>query len=124
MLDRIPIRWRLGLTSAALTFAILCTFAIAVGELTQRRIREDFREQTAEAADRLSHNFVIEYDPTTGTVRIDKRQLELVAGSENAALRILDQAGGVIRQTPGAPAFRGFPHVGSVIEQGYRVETR
>ena len=124
MLDRIPIRWRLGLTSAALTFAILCTFAIAVGELTQRRIREDFREQTAEAADRLSHNFVIEYDPTTGTVRIDKRQLELVAGSENAALRILDQAGGVIRQTPGAPTFSGVPHLGSMIDHGYRVETR
>ncbi|HEY3019130.1 MAG TPA: HAMP domain-containing sensor histidine kinase [Solirubrobacteraceae bacterium] len=124
MLDRLPIRWRLALTSAALTFAILCTFAIAVGELTQRRIREDFREQTAEAADRLSHNFVVEYDPSTGTVRIDKRQLELVAGSESAALRILDQAGGVIRQTPGAPAFSGVPRVGSAIEHGYRIETR
>ena len=33
MLDRIPIRWRLAITSAGLTFAILCTFAVAVGEL-------------------------------------------------------------------------------------------
>ena len=60
MLDRIPIRWRLALTSAGLTFAILCTFAIAVGELTQRRIRDDFEHQIAETAARLQNRLIPE----------------------------------------------------------------
>src|SRR3954452_14317684 len=124
VLDRLPIRWRLAITSAGLTFAILCTFAVAVGELTQRRIRDDFKEQTAEAADRLSHNFVVEYDQRTGNLAIDKRQLDLVAGSESAVLRIVDQSGGVLRATGNAPRFRGIPEPGSSIEHGYRVETR
>jgi signal transduction histidine kinase len=124
VLDRISIRWRLALTSAALTFAILCTFAIAVGELTQRRIRDDFGHQTEVSADRLARNLIVQYNPATGTVDFDRRQLDLVAGTESAVLRILDQSGGVIRETPSAPHFVGLPHLGTDIQQGYRIETR
>ena len=47
MLERLPIRWKLATLSAGLTFFILCAFALIVGELTQRRIRDDFRQQVA-----------------------------------------------------------------------------
>ena len=47
MLERVPIRWRLAGTTAILTFAILCTFALVVGELTQDRIRSDFEHDVA-----------------------------------------------------------------------------
>jgi signal transduction histidine kinase len=39
---RLPIRWRLALTSAALTFLILTAFAVVVGEVTVRQVREHF----------------------------------------------------------------------------------
>ena len=32
--NRLPIRWRLALISAALTFVILSLFAIVIGQLT------------------------------------------------------------------------------------------
>ncbi len=50
--NRLPIRVRLAAVSTALTFVILCSFALIVGDLTVNRIRSDFRrdlEQSAEA---------------------------------------------------------------------------
>ena len=38
----LPIRWRLAVTSAALTFLILAAFAIVVGVFTTRQVREHF----------------------------------------------------------------------------------
>jgi signal transduction histidine kinase len=46
-LDRLPIRWRLAVVSAALTGVILLLFAVAVGSFTTRRIEDDFSTQTA-----------------------------------------------------------------------------
>ena len=116
MLDRLPIRWRLALLSAGLTFAILCTFAIAVGEMTHRQIQADFREQVREAADKVERSIgAVPYD--RGRVRIDQRTLDLVAGAENGVLRIVDQSGELLADTPGAPNFGGppFPRVPEVL---------
>ena len=43
--DRLPIRTRLALASALLTFVILCGFALVVGSLTVHRIRSDFNSE-------------------------------------------------------------------------------
>jgi two-component system OmpR family sensor kinase len=40
--SRLPIRWRLAVTSAALTFLILAMFAIVVGIFTNRQVRDHF----------------------------------------------------------------------------------
>ena len=121
MLDGLPIRWRLAITSAGLTFAILCTFAIAVGELTQRRIRDDFQRQVALAADRLPRHLQLTYDQ--GHATIPPEQLD-VAGAEDAVVRIVTQDGSIIAQTPHAPRFGGVPQTGTDVADGYRVETR
>jgi two-component system, OmpR family, sensor kinase len=124
VLDRLPIRWRLALTSAALTFAILLTFAAVVGELTQRRIRDDFKREVAEAADKVERSIgVVPFNE--GRFEIDQRTLDLVAGAENGVLRIVSQDGQLLARTPGAPSFGGppFPEVPRVLS-GYRVETR
>jgi two-component system OmpR family sensor kinase len=39
---QLPIRWRLAVTSAALTFLILAAFAIVVGAFTARQVRDHF----------------------------------------------------------------------------------
>jgi two-component system OmpR family sensor kinase len=41
-LQRLPIRWRLALTSAGLTFAILLLFAVTIGVFTVRQVRSSF----------------------------------------------------------------------------------
>ena len=41
-LDRLQIRWRLALTSAGLTFAILLLFAVIIGLFTARQVRSSF----------------------------------------------------------------------------------
>jgi hypothetical protein len=40
--DRLPVRWRLAVTSAGLTFVILCLFAVATERVTVSRVRADF----------------------------------------------------------------------------------
>ena len=40
-LERLPVRWRLALTSAGLTFAILLLFVLAQVFLEGTRMRED-----------------------------------------------------------------------------------
>ena len=123
MLDRIPIRWRLAITSAGLTFAILCTFAIAVGELTQRRIRDDFAHQVEAAAERLEHRLQFQYDPQTGRASIPPEQLD-VAGAEDAVVRVVTPAGDVLSANGRGPRFGSLPVSGAQISNGYRIETR
>jgi signal transduction histidine kinase len=110
VLSRLSIRWRLALTSAALTFAILCAFAIAVGQLTQGRIRQDFREQLANASEELRRQIVIEIDGNGGRPHV-RPNLEAYAAPENAAIRVLTYGGNVLRETKGSPNF-GFPVMG------------
>src|SRR5918995_1418326 len=59
---RLPIRWRLAGSSAALTLVILCGFAVIVGVLTTRQIHEDFRREVAESADRLARQAQLRLD--------------------------------------------------------------
>ena len=46
-------RWRLALISSALTFLMLCAFAVVIGQLTASRIRSDFRNEMIAAVDKL-----------------------------------------------------------------------
>src|SRR4051794_30196743 len=81
--DRLPIRWRLAASSAALTFVILCGFAGIVGILTSRQVRGQFDDQVRDAANELARSAHPEYDPTTDEMRT-KIQLGDFARSENA----------------------------------------
>ncbi len=57
-LDALPIRWRLAVTSAGLTFVILLAFAVVIGMFTANRLRSDFdndlRATAAELDQRLA----------------------------------------------------------------------
>jgi signal transduction histidine kinase len=121
-LSRLPIRWRLAGTSAALTFVILCGFAVAVGTLTTRRIRSDFNHQIAAAADDLRDQI----DVTVEDNRVAGigPNLNLYASAGHAGIRVLTPDGTVLAQTRAAPNL-GPPYLGrTVLFNGYRVETR
>ena len=124
--DRLPIRTRLAGVSALLTFTILCAFAIVVGSLTVHRIRTNFDREVAVAGDNLAGLLQVE---ATGSY-IEGFKLKIVnppnlnkfASSEDAAVRILSDAGNVLASTNGAPSALGLSTEANVA--GYRVHTR
>ncbi len=124
MLERVPIRWRLAGTTAILTFAILCTFALVVGELTQSRIRSDFEHDVAAGVINLRDDISIRIE-NDSLVKPSQSMLDLYAGSGHAVIRLLTQDGRVLRTTKDAPPLTGAdPFVQTQEVNGYRVETR
>jgi signal transduction histidine kinase len=121
--DMLPIRWRLALTSAILTFAILLAFAVVIGFFTVREMRSDFDEEIRQNAD-LIHDRVRIERTVEGTFRIAGRE-ELVelAAADDVVIRILNSQGAVIAQTTGAPDL-GTPASGLRDVGEYRVTSR
>ncbi len=129
-LGRLPIRWRLGVTSAALTLFILMGFAVLVGALTTRYVQQNFSRRVASTADELAgyvserSTFMAPVLRGAGGVRCpDAHTLADLALSEHAVIRYLLPEGTLLCQTPGAPDL-GPPGTRSDGFQGYRVENR
>ena len=123
---RLPIRWRLAGGSAALTLVILCGFAVIVGILTTRQIHDDFSREVAESADRLQRQAGLRlvYDNAGNpTVRATTIDLDDVASSSGAAIRVITKDDLVGFSTDGAPDF-GPPLARTAEIDGWRVETR
>lgn len=117
------IRWRLAAISAALTFAILCVFAIAVGQLTSSRIKSDFDNELAVSADRFTDRLRIKsFDADTGQYRVNTPDLSVFA-SPDVTVRVLDFSGRTLAETRNAPEFPIDTGRSSRIG-GFRVETR
>ena len=57
MRTRMPVKLKLAVVTAALTFGILCLFAVVIGALAEQRIRagfdDDLRATTADLVNRL-----------------------------------------------------------------------
>jgi signal transduction histidine kinase len=123
VLRSLSIRWRLALISAALTFVILCGFAAVVGELTSRRIHEDFNDQLQSAVDDLRRQIAIRVDEF-GRVRGFGPNLDHYAGAEHAVVRVLTVGGAVIRQTKNAPDLGFAPGASVITTPKYRVAQR
>ncbi len=126
--DRLPIRTRLALASALLTFVILCGFALVVGSLTVHRIRSDFNTEVAASADDLSS--LLQISLTRSDHLVVTPNVDAYAAPEHAAVRvILSSSGSVIEHTPHAPELdRPNGQIagleGGVNVAGYRVESR
>ena len=122
-LERISIRWRLAIVSAALTFVILAGFAVVIGQLTASRVRSDFNNQVAAAVDDLSDRFSFHVSPNGNGLVLDGPDLDLYAASTGSVIRVLQRDGRVLDQTKRAPNFGIL--LGRTAETGgYRVETR
>jgi signal transduction histidine kinase len=92
LFDRIPVRWRIAITTAGLTLLILVCFALVLGQVVGNRIRGDFREELRGAARSLGAETRVSNDSVLGTV-IDHPNLRAFALPEDAQIRILDQVG-------------------------------
>jgi two-component system OmpR family sensor kinase len=125
LLDRLTIRSRLAAVSALLTFTILCAFALVVGSLTVHRIRTNFDREVAVAGDNvaglLQPKVVGSYIEGFRLQSLNLGELNHVAESDDAVVRIMSESGNVLASTTGAPNL-GLSSEADV--HGYRVHTR
>jgi signal transduction histidine kinase len=121
--DMLPIRWRLALTSAILTFAILLAFAMVIGFFTVREMRSNFDEDIRQNADLIQDRVRIEQTVDGGYRIAGRDELVELASADNVVIRILNSSGDPIAQTTGAPEL-GRPSPGLHDEGEYRVTSR
>ena len=120
---RLPIRMKLAVVSAALTFVILALFALVVGGLTQQRLTasfdDDLRATSADLQDRFRVRLNANDEPVLG---VDADTLDSAAAG-GAAIRVVTADGRVVRETRDAPdlglAFEGVRDIGA-----YRVSAQ
>jgi two-component system, OmpR family, sensor kinase len=92
MRTRLPVKLKVAVLSAALTFAILCLFAVVVGTVAERRIvasfDDDLRANVGELQDRLSLVRV------PGGVQLSQSDQSLLSAyaAGDAIVRVVDRA--------------------------------
>jgi two-component system OmpR family sensor kinase len=124
LFDRFPIRWRLALTSATLTFLILLVLASAVGGFATRDLWTSFDADIAATAADIQSGIDIEpIGPTALQLRRPSERTLRVAVAGGAVLRIVDLRGHVVYQTANGPAL-GRLRKGTTSRGRYRIVTR
>jgi signal transduction histidine kinase len=99
---------------------ILCGFAVMVGVLTTRQIREDFNEQLRAAATDLRERLQVRpgQNPTCSGPDLD-----VYGSADSAQIRVTTLDGVLLCRTKGATDF-GVPRLATAETGGFRVESR
>jgi two-component system, OmpR family, sensor kinase len=113
--ERIPVRWRIAVTAAGLTLAILVLFAVVLGQVVGDRIRDDFKDDLNSAAGTLAAETQVAFDPDLGPV-ISSPRLPDFAMPDDAVASIVDRSGTVLATTH--PAVQLGPPSDEVREVG------
>jgi two-component system, OmpR family, sensor kinase len=123
--NRLPVRWRLAVTSAGLTFVILLLFAVVIGIVTARQMRAGFDDELRSAAADLQQQIRVTRDFDGDIVLSDRgRALADVSAAGNSVVRILGVTGHQVFPTS-RPLDLGPPNLGNPVDRGdYRVVTR
>ena len=64
MRTRLPVRLKVAVVTAALTFAILCLFAVVIGAVAEQRIRASFDDDLRATAADLQDRITLDSRPT------------------------------------------------------------
>lgn len=132
---RVPVRWRLGGGSAALTFVILASVAIVTDVLTDRQLSSSFHDQTSGALGRLSGELNAGFNGSTNDIACN---FDLIgyAESDDAQIRFFSDRGqllcsqsvnantGAIENSPRfRPPSRYIPPRATSVQDGFYVAT-
>jgi signal transduction histidine kinase len=104
---RVPVRWRLGGGSAALTFVILTGFAGVVGVLTEHQITDQFSAQMSLATKYLGVAMQPVYDPAARTLNCGAHvNLGDFSRADGAQIRVFGYGGRLLctQSKSGVPA--------------------
>lgn len=119
---RLPIRLKLAIVSAALTFVILLLFAVVVGTFTERKLMSSFDDDLRATASDLQLRFRIAARGGGPELLVDRGVIRAAAAG-GAAIRVVDRNGLVLGETPRAPDL-GSPFEGVRDVGDYRVAAR
>jgi len=109
--QRWPIRWKLAIVSASLTFVILLIFGGIVGEVATSRIRSDFNRDLEEAATRLVGRTKIVERPFAEP-SVYSPNLAAVSLPNGATARVINSEGVVLDEAPKQGTDLGPPSAG------------
>ena len=120
---RLPVRIKLAIVSAALTFLILCLFALVVGAFAAGRLRAGFDDELRATAADLQEQLRVER-ALDGSLEVRAQDLSVIraAASGGAVIRVLDYHQRVI--APAAAPALGPAREGIVDVGPYRVVSR
>jgi two-component system OmpR family sensor kinase len=121
-LSRLPIRLRVAVSVAAVTFVVLLAFAVAVGTLTTHRLRSNFDGQVNSQANNLSATLAPEVRFNFTSRHIFTPDLTTYVSYVGGAARIFELDGTPEGHSLGAP-YLGSPLNPVVQINGYRVAT-
>ena len=123
-LERLPVRWRLALTSAGLTFAILLLFAVVIGVFTGRQVRNSFDDDLRATAVSLAARIHAIGPMTSLTYEFEGgTEVARSAAAGDAAIRVVSPRGAVLFSSANAPDLGRAKH-GVQDSNGYRVASR
>ena len=121
---RLPIRIKLAVVSAGLTFAILLLFALAVGAFTEQRLRmsfdNDVRATAADLQERLRVQRNLSGKPEFG---VSQANTIRAAAAGGASIRVVDRNGRVLSEA-GREVSLGPPVEGTRDVGDFRVVAR
>ena len=120
---RLPVRVKLAIVSAGLTFVILLLFAMVVGTFTSRKLHAGFDDDLRATAADLQERIHVRASPEGEPELAVPGDFVRAASAGGAAVRVLDRSGRVIAQTREAPDL-GPPVEGVRDVPGYRVVSR
>jgi len=120
---RLPVRRKLAIVSAGLTFAILLLFALVVGAFTEQKLRSSFNNDLRATAADLQGSFRIERDEGGEPQLKVNPALLRIAAAGGASVRVVDRESRVI-QAAGPQIDLGTPYEGVRDMGGYRVVAR
>ena len=109
-LERIPVRWRIAVTTAGLTFLILVVFALVLGNLVGDRMRNDFEKDLSATAEAVATESTVTLNPAGDPVLQNPAPM-----AEGAVIRIVSGSGRTLAQT--ADVDLG-PPAGGIIDRG------
>ena len=115
---RLPVRLKLAVVSAGLTFVILLLFAVVVGTFTVRRLNSSFDSELRSATASLADRIRLRPEPTV------PEDLLSAASAGGAEIRVLDRSGRVIGSAPLNGANLGPPSDDLRDVGGFRVASR
>jgi two-component system, OmpR family, sensor kinase len=122
--DHLPVRWRLAITSAALTFVILLLFAVVVEVFTVNRLRSDFDRNLELTAAQLQDRIRVEPTPDGAIQLTTSPDVIDAATAGGAVIRLLDTQGVQKAASPAKAPDLGLPRAGVWDSNGYRVASR
>jgi two-component system OmpR family sensor kinase len=115
---RLPVKLKVAVLSAALTFAILCLFAVVVGTVAERRIVAGFDDDLRASVGELQDRLTLERVP--GGVQLSPSDRNLLAGyaAGDSIVRVVDRANQTVwtsdRRASLGPPISGVTDIGDL----------